>query len=228
MVFRNLAFVTTLLFATLIADTKVTSQVSMKQPNEDLFSNASFENWIKSNKTNAANFIRFEAFLKNNNVYGVVPTYQILRTASDAGICNQSAFEVPPDKFWNNIVTTLKFLKDYIQPELGQLEALSGYRNPVLNACAGGAKKSAHTQYFALDLKPVKPMARKELFFKVCRMHEKFGEQYNIGLGFYSGTRFHIDSKSFRRWGFNGRGKTSPCTYYDLPEDDSNTPHETH
>ena len=30
-------------------------------------------------------------------------------------------------------------------------------------------------------------------------------------LGFYDGLRFHVDSKSFRRWGSDNHGKTSPC-----------------
>jgi hypothetical protein len=32
-----------------------------------------------------------------------------------------------------------------------------------------------------------------------------------IGLGFYAGNRFHVDSKGFRRWGADGKGATSPC-----------------
>ena len=31
------------------------------------------------------------------------------------------------------------------------------------------------------------------------------------GLGFYTGRRFHVDSSSFRKWGANGKGATSPC-----------------
>ena len=34
---------------------------------------------------------------------------------------------------------------------IGDVEAMSGYRNPELNACAGGAKESAHRRFFALD-----------------------------------------------------------------------------
>ena len=33
-----------------------------------------------------------------------------------------------------------------------------------------------------------------------------------VGLGFYAFTRFHIDTRSFRRWGNAGpRGGESPC-----------------
>lgn len=184
-----------------------------------IFSEESFENWKYSNPDNIVAVERFERYLARNNVFGVLPTYQILRTASMAKDCNQGAFEVPPNKFWPNIVTTLEFTSKFVVPEIGRVEAVSGYRNPELNTCAGGAKRSAHTQYFALDMIPTTHIRREDLIQAVCRIHNKYGEKYGIGLGFYNYTRFHIDSRSFRRWGANGASKTSPCADFDKPEE---------
>jgi hypothetical protein len=45
----------------------------------------------------------------------------------------------------------------------------------------------------------------------LCAIHHWRGAGYDIGLGFYSGLRFHVDSKGFRKWGANGKSATSPC-----------------
>lgn len=181
------------------------------QPATDIFSFAAYNSWRNQTPLRDFGIAHFEQFLRREKVYGVIPTYQILRTASMAGDCNQSAFALPPQKYWPNIAGTLRFAKIYIIPKIGAVEAASGYRNPTLNRCAGGAPGSAHAKYFALDLIPKSNITRKELIKAVCKIHDEFGAQHKIGLGFYSKTRFHIDSRSFRRWGPNGRAKTSPC-----------------
>ena len=58
---------------------------------------------------------------------------------------------------------------------------------------------------------PLGDISRPGLMRGLCKIHDLRGEQYNIGLGFYSGVRFHIDSQRFRRWGADGKGATSPC-----------------
>lgn len=183
----------------------------------DMFSVPAYQAWNVLAAKNQSDVAVFERFLAQNGVDGILPTYQILRTASMAGVCNESAFYVPPQKFWPNIVTTLKFIRSHVIPQIGEVEAVSGYRNPVLNICARGARGSAHARYFALDLVPTSNIGRKELITRICKVHRDFGPEFGIGLGFYNGTRFHIDSRSFRRWGADGRSKTSPCAKYDLP-----------
>ncbi|KAF0186783.1 MAG: hypothetical protein FD163_58 [Hyphomonadaceae bacterium] len=182
----------------------------------DMFSPAAYVSWGVMAEKNQADVDKFERFLAHNGVGNVLPTYQILRTASMAGVCNESAFYVPPQKFWPNIVTTLKFIRSHVIPQIGEIEAVSGYRNPILNVCARGAKGSAHAKYFALDLVPTSNIGRKELIARICKAHREYGPEFGIGLGFYNGTRFHIDSRSFRRWGADGRSKTSPCAQYDV------------
>lgn len=181
-----------------------------------IFSNEAYEIWRHQSLEKIDGTAKFERYLKRHSVFGVLPTYQILRSASMAKECNESAFDLPPQKYWPNIVTTLQFIKTHIEPEIGELEAVSGYRNLTLNQCAGGSKNSAHAKYFALDMIPKTNIRREELIGRVCQIHSKYGKKYGIGLGFYNFTRFHIDSRSFRRWGANGSSKTSPCIKYDV------------
>ena len=94
---------------------------------------------------------------------------------------------------------------------IGDVEAVSGFRNEELNRCSGGAKASAHRHFFALDLTPVRELGRNEMIRSLCRIHYWRGSGYDIGLGFYSGMRFHVDSKGFRRWGPDGKSASSPC-----------------
>ena len=43
-------------------------------------------------------------------------------------------------------------------------------------------------------------------------MHDRYGPAAGAGLGFYAFQRFHIDTRSFRRWGSAGpHGNESPC-----------------
>ena len=48
---------------------------------------------------------------------------------------------------------------------LGDIEVHSSYRNPSLNACAGGAARSAHMRSFALDFTP---MDESDITQKLC------------------------------------------------------------
>ena len=109
-------------------------------------------------------------------------------------------FEVPPASEWPHIVQTLRYIHDYVIPAVGPVEPVSGYRNPMLNQCAGGAPESAHKHYSAIDLVPLKPITREALMRTLCTIHSQHGEAYNAGLGFYAYLRFHVDSTKFRRW----------------------------
>ena len=156
--------------------------------------------------------LSFEAWQDAAGVRGVLPTWQVLRTASMWRECGGQPFEIPPHNFWPDMVSTLKFIRDRIKPALGEVEAVSGYRNPALNACARGTERSAHLDYFALDLVPVHPLDRRELFRRLCVTHATYGERAGAGLGFYTFQRFHIDTRGFRRWGSAGpQGNESPC-----------------
>jgi uncharacterized protein YcbK (DUF882 family) len=138
--------------------------------------------------------------------------WELTRTSSSWSECGAEPFEAPPRDKWDHIVTTLKFVRDDVIPAVGPVEVVSGYRNAKLNACSNGAPKSAHREFFALDLTPVNAAVdRSAMIRSVCRAHARDGRAYDAGLGFYTGRRFHVDSQGFRKWGANGKGATSPC-----------------
>ncbi|MGF1548984.1 MAG: hypothetical protein ACFBQW_00360 [Sphingomonadaceae bacterium] len=139
--------------------------------------------------------------LQARGVADVVPTWQIVRTASMWRGCMGPRFEVPPAAYWDNIVPTLRFIARNVEPALGPVRAVSAYRNESLNSCAGGAPGSAHRSFQGLDLVPARALPRMSLLSRLCPIHRSAGEAAGIGLGIYQGVRFHIDANGFRRWG---------------------------
>ncbi len=174
-------------------------------------SRADYLAWLARDPGARAEVLGFKSFLDMKGVDEVVPTWQLLRTASMWRECDGPRFEVAPFTEWQHIAETLQFIGKHVEPVIGDVQALSGYRNAQLNQCSGGAKASAHRHFFALDLSPVRDIGRTAMIRSLCRIHNWRGSGYDIGLGFYSGMRFHVDSKGFRKWGSNGRGETSPC-----------------
>ena len=185
------------------------------QPHDELApgqSKADYYAWLARAPENRARVLAFRDHLAAQGLEDVVPIWQLIRTSSSWRQCAAERFEVaPPDK-WDHIVTTLRFVRDEVVPALGEVEALSGYRNESLNRCSAGAPASAHRLFFALDLTPLSPgITRVGMIRSICAAHARDGRTYNTGLGFYNGMRFHVDSNGFRRWGADGRGATSPC-----------------
>lgn len=173
---------------------------------------ADYLRWLGADPGRRAQVLSFESWQEVTGVKGVLPTWQIIRTASMWRECGGQPFEVPPFTFWPGMVKTLRFIRDRVIPAVGPVQAVSGYRNPALNACARGAPGSAHRDFFALDLIPLRPTTRRQLFDEICPAHARWGQASGIGLGFYAFTRFHIDARSFRRWGSAGpAGNQSPC-----------------
>jgi hypothetical protein len=175
-------------------------------------SKADYYAWLARAPENRARVLAFRDHLAAQGLEDVVPIWQLIRTSSSWRQCAADRFEVAPSDKWDHIVTTLRFVRDEVVPALGEVEALSGYRNEALNRCSAGAPASAHRLFFALDLTPLAPnVTRVGMIRSICAAHARDGRSYNTGLGFYTGMRFHVDSNGFRRWGADGRGATSPC-----------------
>lgn len=153
----------------------------------------------------------FNDYLTQNGVGGVVPTWQLLRTATDWRKCGADPFEVPPTSGWPNIVAALRYIGSVVEPEIGPVEPVSVYRNPALNSCAGGAPESTHRTVGAIDMVPLRPVSRGQLMMHLCKVHVRDGSWNNVGLGFYKGLRFHIDAKKYREWGTTGAGGGFGC-----------------
>jgi hypothetical protein len=171
-----------------------------------------FMDWVDAAPERRAEVVAFERYLERARVDGVLTTDLLLRNASSWKSCGLGfPYSMPPRTLWPHVVTTIKFIRDEIVPAIGPVTVESGYREPLLNRCAHGAPKSAHALYYALDLIPERAIARRDLIATICKLHVRKGKAYNVGLGFYDGVRFHIDTKSYRRWGSDNHGKTSPC-----------------
>ncbi|QIK78984.1 hypothetical protein G7077_08820 [Sphingomonas piscis] len=153
----------------------------------------------------------FNQYLVSHGVGGVIPTWQLLRTASQWHNCAAQPYELPPATAWPNMVQTLRYIRDYVVPSVGPVEAVSVYRNPLLNTCAGGVPGSAHQQYYAVDLVPLRPTTREQLMATLCAVHLRSGNPYQVGLGFYAFLRFHVDSMRYRKWGMSEAPDGSPC-----------------
>ena len=166
-----------------------------------------YRRWVAMRPWRAGFVSSFHQYLDDAGVAYVVPTWQLLRTASQWGRCGAEPFEMPPMAEWPNIVQTLRFVRDYVVPAIGPVEAVSAYRNPLLNQCAGGARESVHQHMSAVDLVPVRPISRPEMIARLCAAHALQGNRYAVGLGFYTKFRFHVDSWKYRTWGQNDAGK---------------------
>ena len=157
--------------------------------------------WYSASPDHASYVRAFNAYLVEHRVAGIVPTWQLLRTATSWQRCGGQPFEVPPSTEWPRIVQTLRYIHAYVVPAIGPVEPVSAYRNPSLNICAGGAPESAHKHYSAIDMVPLRPTNRAELIRTLCAVHARRGTDYDVGLGFYAFLRFHVDTTKFRRWG---------------------------
>ena len=159
-----------------------------------------YRSWYLAAPWRAAQVKAFNDYLASAQVSGIVPTWQLLRTATAWQECGQQPFEVPPSDEWPHMVETLRYVRDHVIPVVGPVEPVSVYRNPELNKCAGGAPESAHKLDSAIDMVPLKPIDRVTLMRTLCGVHTEYGGPYNAGLGFYAYLRFHVDSTKYRRW----------------------------
>ena len=159
-----------------------------------------YRSWYIGLPARAAQVKAFNDYLATYEVSGIVPTWQLFRTATLWRECGAQPFEIPPTSEWPHIVQTLRYVRDYVIPAVGPVEPVSTYRNPTLNLCAGGAPESAHKHYSAVDLVPLRPITREALMRTLCAVHGRRGLDYEVGLGFYAFLRFHVDTTKYRRW----------------------------
>jgi hypothetical protein len=177
-----------------------------------------YRSWYLAAPWRAGQVKSFNDYLATYEVSGIVPTWQLLRTATAWKDCGGQPFEVPPSTEWPHMVQTLRYIHDYVIPAVGPVEPVSVYRNPALNQCAGGAPESAHKMDSAIDMVPLRPITREMLMKTLCANHSEHGAAYNAGLGFYAYLRFHVDSIKFRRWNMDP-AVAAECPPIVRPED---------
>ena len=163
-----------------------------------------FEVW---KQTHGAQLQPFETWLAGERLGGIVPTYQLLRSASMWKECKAQPFEVPPPDLWPKVKDVLTLLRELQATEiLTDFEVVSAYRAPALNRCAGGAPGSSH-QLFAVDIAPL-PEAEGS---RLCAFWREQGQRWDMGVSRYPSGRIHIDRNGFRTWGASHKRGSSYC-----------------
>ncbi|WP_299694752.1 D-Ala-D-Ala carboxypeptidase family metallohydrolase [uncultured Vibrio sp.] len=160
---------------------------------------AAFRGWALLN--NAADQVKeIGQQLKEAGVTQSMPLHLVLLQGTDWAMSNAILFTLPNKNHVPNMINTLKYIQQYIEPEIGVVIPVSGERSQLYNQQAGGALQSKHLEFCALDLVPANGISRQDLHVKLKKIHAKFGQKHNVGLGLYSGVRFHIDTCGFRQW----------------------------
>jgi hypothetical protein len=173
-----------------------------------------FEQWLAADAARPEAFARFEALLQREGVAGVLEGRELWLTDRLAPKCVVEPFVMPPEVWWPRIVPALRYIRDYVEPAVGDVTVASGYRDEAFNACVRGATRSAHREYYALDLAPRDTrITREELIETLCPIHARDGARFDIGMGIYRARRFHIDAHGYRGWGEDFHRATFPCRF---------------
>lgn len=158
-----------------------------------------FEGWMLVNQARPK-LEKIGQQFTDSGVQGKLPLYLVLLQGTDWHLNEKSLFVLPNRDHIDNMVRTVKYVEQYIVPVIGDLVPVSGERSEEYNAISGGAKSSKHLVFCAMDMVPEKSWDRAELHKKLVEIHNQTGKANNVGLGLYSGLRFHIDTCGFRRW----------------------------
>jgi uncharacterized protein YcbK (DUF882 family) len=130
----------------------------------------------------------FQAFLDRNKIKHFSAREVLFMGASNAWLKLNS---VPESSLWPNILPALS-AADELRRRLGRpVRILSAYRNAAYNRAIGGALRSQHTQFRALDLTARVPIPELAKLAKQIRQEKLF----TGGLGTYPNF-IHIDSRS--------------------------------
>jgi len=184
-------------------------------------SKPAFDAWLSADQQRAKQFERFSDQMRAAGVAEVVPLWQLWRVDADyTQRCNTEMFVVPPEDKWSAIVPTLRIVGDSVVPAIGPIEVVSAYRSPQVNECIGGATRSQHLNYRALDMIPIEMDDNTQVMTELCEIHQKLDTKRRAGLGAYYDlanplrnrrARFHMDNAGHRRWGYDYTRKSDPC-----------------
>lgn len=153
----------------------------------------------------------FEAELAARGLATQVPMHELLRSASDWAKCKAAPYALPPEAQWKDVYSVLTLLKTLReQGVLDRIVVYSAYRDETLNACAEGAKGSAHLRSFAIDFRPLPQTDETDA--KLCRFWQTQGQPLRMGLSRYPSGRIHIDTHGWRTWGSDHTLTTAFCT----------------
>ncbi|PMH43290.1 hypothetical protein BCU68_04265 [Vibrio sp. 10N.286.49.B3] len=158
-----------------------------------------FKGWALLNK-NEKRLIEIKEQFLAAGIKETMPLYLVLLQGTDWTHTKSTLFTLPDDKNIPKMINTIRFIQTYIEPEIGLVIPVSGERTAEYNQEAGGASQSKHLSFCALDVVPKDSIDRTVLHEKLLHIFNTVGKKYNVGLGLYSGVRFHIDTCGFRQW----------------------------
>ncbi len=180
-----------------------------------------FDRWLAADPSRAAEFAEFEDYVAAQGYADLLPAWTLLRAnASKTGRCNADAFVLPPRRLWRNIVPALRLVREQVVPAIGRVAVASAFRDPALNACSRGARRSRHLGFAALDLIPLDQPDAPTSFRKLCAAWRAAGARSRWGFGAYYDpertrhnrvARFHVDGTGWRTWGFSYGRASSGC-----------------
>ena len=163
-----------------------------------------FKQWLPQHYDEVA---AFDAYLRQEKVIDVAPTWQLLRTASMWRECKAPPFQVPPPVVWPEVRALLRLMQELRKAQvIGPFAVVSAYRDENLNRCAGGSRGSSHMR-FAIDIVPLSPTDDQAL----CSFWRTQGKVWDMGLSRYPSGRIHVDRTSWRTWGADHTGRSSFC-----------------
>ena len=166
---------------------------------EDRVTRETFEAWVQAEGHGEA-YAEFRTFLGSNGVGDVVPNWQLWRLGTDWREVGGTPFAVPPRERWAAMLPTLRLLDEVVEPAVGDVDVVSGWRTASFNRGAGGAAGSRHLHFEAVDVVPRRSWQRDALHTVLSDLWRKRGPRRRWGLGLYRYTRFHVDSHRHRRW----------------------------
>jgi len=165
----------------------------------ELYNLPSHQDFLEFETQHLAGVQRLELLFATQGI--IFPVEQVLHQGSSWREFELLPYAMPPDSLWPLIIPTLKLLQEEIIPLVGEVEIVSGFRTPGYNELAGGASRSRHLFFQAVDVVPLTQIPERKLKKRLRKFWYKHGEQYNLGLGLYDYTRFHIDTWKYRNWG---------------------------
>lgn len=171
----------------------------MRSDIAELYNLPTQQDFLEFRNEHLADIQRLESLFVREGI--TFPVEQVLRQGSSWREFELPPYAIPPDSLWPLIIPTLKLLQEEIIPLIGEVEIVSGFRTPEYNELAGGASGSRHLFFQAVDVVPLTQIPKDELKKRLQQFWYEHGEQYNLGLGLYDYTRFHVDTWKYRNWG---------------------------
>ncbi len=179
-----------------------------KTPNSQ--SLEAYNKWLNSDPLISKQVQQYQEFLDTQSVGNVIEMRQLLQGCPGVFMRPDLAFNIPPREYWSNIVPTLKYFRDNVEPNIGPVRLYHGYRNLDANkAC--GSHSMVHPKNSAIDFVPLQLSDPAQIERKLCDVFHRTGKADKVGMGFYGIGLIHIDTQGFRSWGPDTKSKTSPC-----------------